>query len=115
MKTIIAGSRGITRYAYLLQAIELSGFDITEVVSGTCRGPDRMGERYAADKGLPIKRFPADWDRLGKSAGFVRNLEMAKYADACIVLWDGKSRGTKHMIDITDKQELDLMVYVVED
>lgn len=52
----------------------------------------------------------ADWDIYGKSAGYIRNAEMAKYADACVVFWDGKSRGTKHMIDLAKKEGIGLKV-----
>ena len=114
MKVIIAGSRGITSIYHLRRALQESGFfwSITEVVSGTARGVDKLGEEWAIEKGIPIKRFPADWDTHGKRAGYLRNAEMADYADALLALWDGKSRGTKHMIDLARKKGL--RVYVME-
>jgi len=81
-----------------------------EIVSGTARGADEMGERFAKEKGYALKQFPADWDTFGKSAGYRRNSQMADYADACVVFWDGKSRGTKHMIDLAEKTGLLLRV-----
>lgn len=102
MKTIIAGSREITQYGIVFQAAEdfyLAGHEITEVVSGGARGIDRLGERYAKEEKIPLKVFPADWNTHGKAAGHIRNLQMAQYADALIAIWDGKSRGTKNMID----------------
>jgi hypothetical protein len=101
MKTIIAGSRLITDYAAVCKAIKESGFEITEVVSGTCRGVDLLGERWANENKIPIKQFPADWNKFGKSAGYKRNLEMGKYADALIAVWNG-SKGTEHMINIAN-------------
>lgn len=98
MKTIIAGSRTITDYKLLCEAIRKSGFDITEVVSGVARGVDALGERYAADNGIPTRRFPANWNEHGRAAGPIRNGEMAKYADALTALWDGQSRGTRDML-----------------
>lgn len=106
MKTIIAGSREISSYATLLQAIHDSGFEITEVVSGAARGVDRLGEKYANEFGIALKQFPADWDGLGKGAGYARNRQMAEYAEAAIILWDGRSKGTKHMIDLAEKHSL---------
>ena len=50
------------------------------------------------------------WDIYGKSAGYKRNEEMAKVADSCVVFWDGKSSGTKHMIDLVKKFNLKLRV-----
>lgn len=98
MKVVIAGSRNITDRMSLVKAIKQSGFEITEVVSGTARGLDRMGESWARANDIPIKEFPADWHNHGRAAGPIRNNEMAKYADAAIILWDGQSSGTLNMI-----------------
>lgn len=103
MKVIIAGSRGITNGRVIEQAIILSKYDITEVVSGTARGVDQLGETWATMAGRKIKRFPANWEAHGKKAGFLRNVDMSEYADALIAIWDGESRGTMHMIDIMKK------------
>lgn len=114
MKTIIAGSRGITDYLTVLKAIEQSGFSVTEVVSGCARGVDRLGERFATEENLPLYKFPADWDKHGKRAGYRRNEQMAENADAVIAVWDGESRGTKHMIDIATNKGLKVFVYEVK-
>ncbi len=100
MKTIIAGSRGCTNMLYLHNAVAKCGWKITEVVSGGARGPDMMGEEWAFYQVLPVKRFPAEWDKLGKGAGYIRNAQMAEYADSLIALWDGVSRGTANMITL---------------
>ena len=99
MKVIIAGSRSITDGKAVRKAVDLSGFSITEVVSGNADGVDKLGELWAASENIPVKRFLPDWKRLGKKAGIVRNREMGEYADALVAVWDGKSRGTKHMIE----------------
>lgn len=112
MKTIIAGSRTVTDLRQVQMAMRLSGFTdaTTEVVSGGARGPDLLGETWARHHKKPIKRFPPDWLKLGKRAGIVRNCAMALYADALVAVWDGESRGTKHMI--TEATRLGLKVYV---
>ena len=81
-----------------------------EIVSGTAAGADTLGERYAQEKGYEVKKFPAQWDLYGKSAGYKRNQQMAEYADGLIAFWDGKSKGTKHMIDIANKMGLKVRV-----
>lgn len=81
-----------------------------EIVSGGARGADTLGEQFAKKHGCKIKRFIPDWEGLGKQAGFIRNWDMAKYADACVVFWDGKSKGTKHMINLAEKEGLLLRV-----
>ncbi len=111
MKLIIAGSRNITDYQILVNVIKLSGLNITEVVSGTAYGVDKMGERWAKENNIPIKQFPANWSAYGKSAGYRRNEEMADYADGLLALWDGESKGTKHMINIAKAQGLKVHVY----
>ena len=106
MKIIIAGSRNFNDYNLLKSSCDnlLTQFTNIEIVSGTARGADKLGERYAREKGYDIKEFPANWDKFGKSAGYIRNDEMAQYADMLIAFWDGTSRGTKHMIDLANKR-----------
>lgn len=113
MKTIIAGSRSITDINVVMQAILAVNFPITEVVSGTCRGVDRLGEAYAVSQGIKISRFPADWKKYPKAAGAIRNKEMAEYADALIAVWDGKSKGTLDMIKQAGKHGLKIYVHGV--
>ena len=52
--------------------------EYVKIISGCARGADTLGERFAKEFGLEVKKFPADWDGLGKRAGYVRNAEMAK-------------------------------------
>ena len=113
MKTIIAGSRdGVTLDAVKC-AFDACGWNVTSVVSGTARGADQMGELVAKDKGISVHRFPADWDKYGKSAGYKRNVQMAENAEALIAVWDGKSRGTGHMIDIAKSKGLRVYVHLL--
>jgi hypothetical protein len=107
MKVIIAGSRNFNDYNLLKSSCDnlLTQFNNIEIVSGTARGADKLGERYAREKGYSIKEFPANWN-LGKSAGYIRNDEMAQYADMLIAFWDGTSKGTKHMIDLANKRSI---------
>jgi hypothetical protein len=115
MKVIIAGSRTFDNYLVLKKYCDkiLSNVDKSdiEIVSGGARGADFFGEKYAQENSYGIKLFPANWDKYGKSAGYIRNQEMAKYADALIAFWDGTSRGTKHMIDLAKKHDLKVRVY----
>lgn len=110
MKVIIAGSRNFNDYKLLYHICNKELTTQDEIVSGTAKGADRLGELYAKEIGLTISQFPADWDLWGKSAGYKRNVEMAKYADGLIAFWDGKSKGTKHMIDIAKQHKLKVKV-----
>lgn len=111
-KTIIAGSRSITTYKIVADAIRDSGFKITEVVSGTARGVDSLGELWATINRIPCVRFPAKWHLYGRAAGSKRNKEMAQYANALIAVWDGQSKGTQNMIRTA--QNFGLRVYVYD-
>lgn len=111
MRVIIAGSRSITDYNLLLRAIEKSGFHFNEVVSGGAIGVDRLGERFAEENGIELVQFLPDYERYGRFfAPLQRNCEMARYADALIAVWDGKSAGTRDMIHKAESRRL--LVYV---
>ena len=117
MRVIIAGSR-TARYADVVEAIthatgggkNLAG--ITEVVCGMATGADTHGRTWARAMDIPVREFPADWDKHGKSAGMIRNKQMAGYADAALVVWDGVSRGSKDMICRIKKLRKPLFVWV---
>lgn len=81
-----------------------------ELVTGCAKGADQIPYLFNSWHGVPIKEFPADWDTHGKKAGILRNIEMAEYADALIAFWDGKSRGTKNMIEEAKKRGLKVKV-----
>jgi len=125
LRVIIAGSRNFDDFPKLMNSCidilfkitdQHSDLDKIRIVSGTARGADQLGEQYAKITGYEVSRFPADWDGLGKRAGYVRNAEMAKFAVAdgncgvLIAFWDGKSRGTKHMIDLAEKNGLEVHI-----
>jgi hypothetical protein len=108
VKVILAGSRTITDPALLEVAIARSGFHfhMTEVFSGGARGVDALGEGWAHRLGLPIRRFLADWRHLGSFAGPERNGRMARAADALVLVWDGRSRGSADMLAQAHREHL---------
>jgi len=112
--TIIAGSRSCTDYEELKYAVGCATWKIKKIISGGAKGVDKLGERFAKENNLPLEIYPADWKRYGKSAGYKRNLLMAEKADALIALWDGKSKGTNHMIDIANTKRLNILVRNVD-
>lgn len=110
MKTIIAGSRGIVDYSLVGRAVEISGFAITEVVSGAAKGVDQLGERWADENKIPVTQFYPNWHIHGRAGGMIRNARMAEYADALIAIWDGKSKGTKGMVQEAKKRGLKVCI-----
>jgi predicted Rossmann-fold nucleotide-binding protein len=108
MRVIIAGSRDGCPNRMLAEAIEKSGFEITELVCGMARGVDTQALVWARGAGIPVREFHADWSRWGHFAGPKRNAQMAEYADALIALPGGA--GTRNMIKVAEIA--DLKVYV---
>lgn len=103
IRVIVAGSRTITDRALVASVLDqaLAGWTMFDVaiVSGMAAGPDLLGKQWADANEFSVIEVPANWDGLGKSAGFLRNTIMADIADCLIVQWDGVSRGTRDMIN----------------
>ena len=122
MKVIVAGGRDFKDYDLLkctLDSFQQEYGNITEVVSGTAKGVDKLGEQYANENNIPIKRFVPDWQGLGKKAGYVRNRNMGDYAKEhngmLVAFWDKQSKGTKGMIDYATKIGLKSVVVNYKD
>lgn len=101
MVVIIAGSRKITQLKHVEDAVRLSGFKITRVISGGAGGVDVLGELWARDHGIDWERMAvsnAEWKENPKIAGFLRNRKMGAKAEGLIAVWDEMSTGTAHMI-----------------
>ena len=92
-KIIIAGGRDFSDYDLLKEFCDkkISNLSNIEIVSGTAKGADSLGEKYAKEKGYSIKQFKPDWS-IGKIAGILRNEQMANYANVLIAFWDGNSK-----------------------
>ena len=121
MRVIVSGSRKITNPKALAAAIRDSGFDITTLLHGACPyGVDKLADEWAAQNGFTnkdgtLERYPAKWrvrGKLDRSAGFDRNMEMAENADALIAVWDQRSPGTKHMIEVAEAWGLKVHVHL---
>ena len=109
MKWIIAGGRDFDDYERLCATANRIIDPDDTVISGTAKGADTLGEKYAAEHepfGMRLVRRPADWKKHGKSAGHRRNHQMALEADGLLAFWDGRSPGTKNMIEEAHKARL---------
>lgn len=120
---IIAGSRDFTDYQLVKTSLKtfLLSKETTKkptIICGMARGADMLGYRLAKEFKLPLKEFPADWS-IGKQAGYIRNEQMAKYAQqhgngVLLAFWDGKSKGTKWMIELAKKYNLETHIFNFE-
>jgi hypothetical protein len=103
MRLAIIGSREFNNVKLLTDSLFPYLFNVTLVVSGGCRGADKMGEEWAKKHGIDTLIFPADWDKHGKAAGFIRNEDIIKNCDQAIAFWDHVSKGTRHSISLCEK------------
>jgi hypothetical protein len=111
-KVIIAGSRDFTDYELLSRKLDhiLSLKSDIVIISGMARGTDLLAVKYASERGLKVMKFPADWDKHGKKAGYIRNIEMLKCCDAVVCFRIGQSLGTSHMIEIANEYRKPLRI-----
>lgn len=115
MNIVISGSRSFDDYKYFHSVMKeyltnRNKEDIV-IVAGAARGADTMAKNYASKYGYEFYEIPADWNLKGKAAGIIRNVQMAEIADEIIAFWDGRSKGTAHMIGEALKRKIKLKVF----
>lgn len=116
IKVIIAGGRDFSDYPllrdkcnfYLQNYLKFDKKEYNynpyiEIVSGGAKGADSLGEIYATNNLIKIKKFIPDWDKHGKAGGHIRNRQMGDYATNLVAFWNDKSKGTKGMVDYMTK------------
>lgn len=115
-RIIIAGSRNFNNYALLKEKVSelIDHTDDNVIISGGAKGADTLGEKFAYESDMKLVKMPANWEKFGKSAGYIRNEQMAVYASKkngkLIAFWDGESKGTVHMIKLARKYNLEVEV-----
>ncbi len=112
---IIAGSRDIEDVEYIRGKMNALWAQLGpyEVITGGARGVDRIAHDIATEAGVDTRVFPAEWNKHGRRAGYLRNVEMARHATHLLAFWDGESRGTKHMMDIATERGLRVTVWLI--
>ena len=113
-RIIIAGGRDFEDYPLLKKTMDHLTknlpIDSIEVVCGGAKGADSEGDYWATSMFIPVTYFIPDWEGQGKAAGHIRNRAMGDYATHLVAFWDGKSKGTKVMIDYANKLGLKVRV-----
>jgi len=109
MRLIIAGGRGYKFTSADITLLDCMKHTITEIVTGGATGADTEGLSYAQACGIPCKVFGADWRKFGKSAGHIRNRDMAIYADTVLLFPGG--RGTESMHKFAVEHGLTILDY----
>lgn len=105
MRLAVIGSRTFTDYKKLEEVLDGYALlnPITEIISGGAKGVDKLAEQYSKARAIPIKVYPAEWDKYGRSAGYRRNTLIVNNCDQVIAFWDGISKGTLHSITLAEK------------
>ncbi len=111
-RVVVSGSRSITDYFFIKELLDYYKDTLrpSVIISGNASGVDTLCERYAKENNISLELYPAQWDIYGKQAGFIRNDLMANKSDILFCVWDTKSNGTKHMLDICRKKKLKIIL-----
>ena len=107
MKAAVIGSRGL----YVDHLGDYLPEGVTEIVSGGAEGIDTCAREYAQRHGLKLTEFLPEYEKYGRGAPLRRNITIIEYADFVLAFWDGRSRGTKYVIDNCKKRNIPVAVY----
>ncbi len=109
MKTAVIGSRGLlvdNLEKYLPQ-------DTTEIISGGAKGIDTCAREYAISHNIKLTEFLPEYEKYGRSAPLKRNITIIENADIVLAFWDGKSNGTRFVIDNCKKMRKEVRVEII--
>ena len=125
IRIIVAGTRTFSDYELLRNKLDNFISELNQkypgkqvaIITGAAKGADQLGSLYARSHNIPLKEFPADWNTYGRAAGPIRNQQMLDFAlhgiPALIAFWDGESRGTKNMINIAKRCNVQTEVVLI--
>ena len=126
IRIIVAGTRTFSDYELLRNRLDDFISKLKQkhpdkqvvIITGAAKGADQLGSFYARSHNIPLKEFPADWTTYGKAAGPIRNQQMLDYAlheiPVLIVFWDGESRGTKNMMNIAKRHNVQTEIVLIQ-
>lgn len=114
---LVVGSREFQNYTLMCYWLdkEINGRKDICIISGGARGADALAKIYAKARNYEYKEFPAQWNKYGKRAGYIRNEEMHKFISEkkekkCIAFWDRKSKGTQHNFGMAEKYKNEIKI-----
>lgn len=110
MRTAIVGSRGFEDYPYMVECLDNHPVPITKIISGGAKGADKLAEKYAQERGIPVETYLPDYGHYGKTAPLKRNIQIVEASEQLIAFWDGKSRGTSFTINEARKRDIAVFV-----
>lgn len=104
IKIAVIGSRKFNNYEFLCSILNKYKENIFLLVSGGAKGADSLGEKWANENNIKTLIIKPNWEKFGRSAGFIRNKDIVDESDMVIAFWNGKSKGSKNTIDYATKQ-----------
>jgi len=117
MRLAIIGSRDFNDYDLLDKTINNHFYDYSheelmfdEIISGAAAGADSLGAKFAKDNNIKLTEFPAQWEKYGKRAGFLRNEDIILNSDFVLAFWDGLSKGTANSLSIAKRLKKPTMI-----
>lgn len=113
IKLAIVGSRTFNDLNIFYKCIQIIkvDYDIIKIISGGARGADTLGEMYADENNISKAIYKPNWEKFGRKAGFLRNIDIIKNCDMCLAFWDGESHGTKHDLELCKEYNKICLVY----
>ena len=113
MKIAVIGSRNLLPFdlgKYIPESV-------SEIISGGAKGVDSMAKNYAITHNIILTEYLPEYNRYGKGAPLKRNIKIIEEANRVIAFWDGKSKGTKFVIDECRKRgkEIDIVLIDMHD
>jgi hypothetical protein len=113
MRLAVVGSHDFHDYSRLKHTLD-NMENISMLLSGGAKGADSLAEIYAREKNIELKRLVPDWSTYGRAAGMIRNKDIVAEAEQVVAFWDGKSKGTKHSIELAKKIGVPVLVVNVK-
>lgn len=115
MKLAIIGSRSFRNYELLKKVYDVffARYTVTKIVSGGAQGADKLGAQLARELNIELLEFVPDWNKHGKKAGYLRNIDIVNNSDMLLAMWDGISTGTNHSITIAKEQRKPTLIWYI--
>ncbi|MBQ8249486.1 MAG: DUF2493 domain-containing protein [Clostridia bacterium] len=110
MKVAVVGSRTLTidnLGSYLPS-------ETTEIVSGGAKGIDTCAREYATANNIKLTEFLPEYERYGRAAPLARNKKIVEYAEVIVVFWDGKTNGTKMILEYCEKRGKTAYIHIIK-
>lgn len=111
MKVLVCGGRAYNKVTHVCNTLDEIHAEktITEIISGNARGADQLSELWAKQNNVTLRVFPADWDRHGKRAGYLRNVKMLEEGDPDMVVAFPGGKGTRMMVAIAESADIPVL------